>query len=182
MMDEVVLASMELDPNDSEAVVEFLASKVDDMIAKATEESGNNKQKPLLRLKVEYTGFTTCNPQRFGQRFVGKVANPNDILLFYKKKTTTGKPYLQDSFLNSTGRAKSAKDTDKDVVLKNMKPDPLDNVRIEDLIESFLSDSAKALEILPEAELHNALHQFVEKHDKNAITEYAPLCMCPLTA
>ena len=33
---------------------------------------------------MDYTGFTTINTQRFGQRFVGRVANPNDIILWQK--------------------------------------------------------------------------------------------------
>jgi len=33
---------------------------------------------------VDYTGFSTINAQRFGQKFVGKVANPHDILLWHK--------------------------------------------------------------------------------------------------
>jgi len=115
--------------------------------------------KPLIRLKVEYTGFPTINPQRFGQRFVGKVANPNDFLLFHRKKV-------------SAGKSKSAKDSEKDLNLKNMKPDPLDTIKIEDLIQSFLSESAKGLEILPEHELNNALNQFVEKDEKTAITDF----------
>jgi hypothetical protein len=28
---------------------------------------------PLIRLRVDYSGFSTINSQRFGQRFVGKV-------------------------------------------------------------------------------------------------------------
>jgi hypothetical protein len=43
---------------------------------------------PLIRLRVEYTGFSSVNPTRFGQHFVGRVANPNDILNFFRKKTT----------------------------------------------------------------------------------------------
>jgi hypothetical protein len=35
-------------------------------------------------VQVDYTGFSTINTQRFGQRFVGKVANPNDIVLWQK--------------------------------------------------------------------------------------------------
>ncbi len=34
--------------------------------------------------QVDYTGFSTINTQRFGQRFVGKVANPNDMVLWQK--------------------------------------------------------------------------------------------------
>ncbi len=35
-------------------------------------------------MQVDYTGFSTINAQRFGQKFVGKVANPHDILLWHK--------------------------------------------------------------------------------------------------
>lgn len=47
---------------------------------------------PLIRLKVEYTApegsnFEVENPQRFSNRFAGKVANQNDVVYFYRKKT-----------------------------------------------------------------------------------------------
>jgi len=47
---------------------------------------------PLIRLKVEYTAPEGCkfeveNPQRFSNRFAGKVANQNDVVYFYRKKT-----------------------------------------------------------------------------------------------
>ncbi len=47
---------------------------------------------PLIRLKVEYTApegakFEVENPQRFSNRFAGKVANQNDVIYFYRKKT-----------------------------------------------------------------------------------------------
>jgi double-strand break repair protein MRE11 len=35
-------------------------------------------------LQVDYTGYSTIHLQRFGSRFVNRVANPNDILLFTK--------------------------------------------------------------------------------------------------
>lgn len=35
-------------------------------------------------MQVDYTGFSTINTQRFGQKFVGKVANPNDMVLWQK--------------------------------------------------------------------------------------------------
>ena len=48
---------------------------------------------PLVRLRVEYTApeggrFDCENPQRFSNRFVNKVANVNDVIQFYRKKTT----------------------------------------------------------------------------------------------
>lgn len=49
---------------------------------------------PLIRLKVEHTAeegghFDVENPQRFSNRFVNKVANVNDVVAFYRKKTAT---------------------------------------------------------------------------------------------
>lgn len=48
---------------------------------------------PLVRLRVEYTapegGRYDCeNPQRFSNRFQGKVANEKDVIQFYRKKAT----------------------------------------------------------------------------------------------
>jgi double-strand break repair protein MRE11 len=37
--------------------------------------------------QVDYTGFSTINVQRFGQKFVGKVANPHDVLLWHKVRS-----------------------------------------------------------------------------------------------
>lgn len=52
---------------------------------------------PLIRLKVEYTAteggqFEIENPQRFSNRFIGKVANINDVVYFYRKKTSQREP------------------------------------------------------------------------------------------
>lgn len=41
--------------------------------------------------QVDYTGFCTINAQRFGQKFVGRVANPHDLLLFSKAATRRAK-------------------------------------------------------------------------------------------
>lgn len=37
-----------------------------------------------VRVRVDYSGFSTIHTQRFGQTFVGRVANPNDIILWHK--------------------------------------------------------------------------------------------------
>jgi hypothetical protein len=60
---------------------------------------------------------------------------------------------------------------EKDLLLRATKPDPLDNLKIEDLIQSFLVDTSKPLEILPENDLSTALSAFVDKDDKAAISE-----------
>ncbi|KAJ1552850.1 Double-strand break repair protein mre11a, partial [Nowakowskiella sp. JEL0078] len=86
----VELSSIEdLDPLDSKAVLRFLHEKCDGLIKQALDEykelnpevEASNVPKPLVRLRVDYTGgFTTFNPQRFGQAFVDRVANPKDLI------------------------------------------------------------------------------------------------------
>lgn len=56
---------------------------------------------PLIRLRVEYTApeggrFELENPQRFSNRFIGRVANQNDVVQFHRKKTTTTREYTSD--------------------------------------------------------------------------------------
>lgn len=76
---------------------------VDEMIEEANTEWNSlqegevepeDRPLPLIRLKVEYTapegGKYDCeNPQRFSNRFSGRVANTNDVVYFYRKKTGT---------------------------------------------------------------------------------------------
>lgn len=159
VMEEVVLKEADLDPGEPQHVIEYLAEKVEELIAKADKQSPHAPRtptKPLIRLKVEYSGYSTVNPQRFGQRFVGRVANPNEILLFHKKRG-----------MNPRARV----DKEQDLLARATRPENLDDTRIEDLIGAFLGPT-QTLEILPENELHLALHSFVEKDEKSAIAEF----------
>lgn len=55
----------------------------------------------LPALQVDYTGFSTINAQRFGQKFVGKVANPHDILLWHKAPARKAKVGVQHILLHT---------------------------------------------------------------------------------
>ena len=47
---------------------------------------------PLVRVRVDHTGFPRIvNVNKFGQKFVGKVANPEELLLFSKQKAQATK-------------------------------------------------------------------------------------------
>jgi len=73
-----------------QGITKLLKAKVEDMVAGAQKRAAGQADAPLLplvRLRVDYTGFSTINAQRFGQQFVGKVANPHDLLLFQKQAT-----------------------------------------------------------------------------------------------
>ncbi|OAE24635.1 hypothetical protein AXG93_4080s1150 [Marchantia polymorpha subsp. ruderalis] len=138
----------DLDANDQNAVLEFLGQQVQDLISQVQKKPDKSpeSQVPLVRLRVDYTGFTTINPQRFGQKFVGKVANPNDILLFTKA---------------SKARRAKQEEGEEDEALG---PEELNQQNIEALV----AECNLKMEILPVTELGEALHAFVNKDDKQA--------------
>merc|ERR1719272_1951555 len=111
--------------------MDMLAKQVDEMLAEVRErtatpitQAAESRAKfPLLRLKVDYTGFTTCNPQRFGQRFVDKVANPSELLLFQRKAKKEDKA---DKKKEGARNADPERDQDRDPA-----------VQIQDLVGSF---------------------------------------------
>ncbi|RDL37314.1 Uncharacterized protein BP5553_04747 [Venustampulla echinocandica] len=112
---------------------------------------------PLIRLKVEYTApdggqFDFENPQRFSNRFVGKVANVNDVIQFHRKKTGISK------------KDNAKKDMPEESILASMA---IDNVKVERLVREFLT--AQSLKILPQAPFGDAVTQFVDKDDKHAM-------------
>lgn len=98
--DELEAAGLTID--DKQAVGKLLKTKIQDLIGRIDEEwdikhaetpkeERPEKMLPLIRLRVQYTRHEMGNLVRFGQDFVGKVANPKDLLQFSKKKTTTKK-------------------------------------------------------------------------------------------
>jgi double-strand break repair protein MRE11 len=151
---------------DPEIISRYLHTKVEaiiERVKKSAHEDGKKEALPLIRLRVEYTGFNLINLSRFGQLFVGKVANPMDILNFFRKKVVVraGQPNKQ---------------LEKDILDAATKPDTMDEVAIEDLIESYLSTtqgkSGGPMDILIESDFNVALHNFVEKDDRTAIEEF----------
>ncbi|KAJ8126422.1 hypothetical protein O1611_g7216 [Lasiodiplodia mahajangana] len=119
----------------------------------------SERPRPLIRLKVEYTAPEGChydieNPQRFSNRFSDKVANTNDVIHFYRKKTTKK---------NTT--ATNALPEDVAASLAEM-----DSVKVAKLVEEYLK--AQSLKILPQAPFGDAVTQFVDKDDKHAMEQF----------
>ncbi|KAK5802053.1 Mre11 DNA-binding presumed domain-containing protein [Linnemannia elongata] len=112
--------------------------------------------KPLVRLKVEYSGgYEIFNPQRFGQEFVDTVANPRDIVQFYRRKTA----------FNKTIASKTKAEID------HVEPtEKLDTLKVENLVQKYLS--AQNLSILPEMQLADAVRIYVEKDEKDAVKDF----------
>lgn len=113
--------------------------------------------KPLIRLRVEYTApeggrFDCENPQRFSNRFVGKVANVNDVVQFHRKKSSV------------TRKTKDQPEMPEESVMAQLT---LDTVKVEKLVREFLT--AQSLTILPQNTFGDAVSQFVDKDDKHAM-------------
>ncbi|CAN8301931.1 unnamed protein product [Cochlearia groenlandica] len=137
----------DIDPNDQNSILEHLDKVVRDLIEKASKKAVNRSdiKLPLVRIKVDYSGFMTINPQRFGQKYVGKVANPQDILIFSK----------------ASKKGKSEGNIDDS---ERLRPEELNQQNIEALV----AESNLKMEILPVNDLDVALHNFVNKDDKLA--------------
>eukprot|EP00804_Cyclotella_cryptica_P027874 CCRYP_003783-RB/>CCRYP_003783-RB protein AED:0.15 eAED:0.15 QI:266/1/1/1/1/0.8/5/1732/878 len=121
----------------------------------------------LVRLKVEHSGFTTLNNQRFGSRFVGEVANPSDILLFHKKRQAE----------NATTKGGAAKKKQTKSLNTPSEPEELEEINVEDLVNDNLFNSDKKLELLNEKDMAEALDDFVAKELKQAIGDKTSQCL-----
>ncbi|KAG9298922.1 hypothetical protein G9A89_015944 [Geosiphon pyriformis] len=164
VVDEVDLSSIsqsDLILNDSKKVQKYLTNKVNDLIEKATSEgkslnslNDSTTSLPLIRLKVVYDDrFSVFNARIFGDQFTERVANPREILYFYRKRAPKGKAKdLVDDFNDLT-----VEDYD------NFTPS---------MVEDFINDSLKELKLLPENEFNSAVSQFVDKEDVEAIEEF----------
>jgi double-strand break repair protein MRE11 len=107
------------------------------MITQARAERNSPEEVlPLIRLRVDYTGFSTLNSQRFGQRFVGKVANPHDILLWSKAAARKAKEGAAAG--GAAGAAEGAAGALG--LAEGLRPEQLDQVQIEDLVAQHLGD------------------------------------------
>lgn len=112
---------------------------------------------PLIRLRVEYSApdggnFDCENPQRFSNRFVGKVANVNDVIQFYRKKANTGR------------KGQNEPEMPAESVMAQLA---IDSVKVDKLVREFLT--AQSLTILPQNSFGDAVSQYVNKDDKHAM-------------
>ena len=164
----------EYDLHKEEGLMRCLEDQVNAMLATLPPaptplvEAGESRARlPLARLKVDYTGYSTCNPQRFGQRFVDRVANPCEILLFQKTKV---KRRLEAAAKEAAKRARGGAADPAFEPPPDDEEDPAET--IQGLVRDFLASGKDAggLRVLPQADLNNAVfHEFVGKDNKAAI-------------
>ncbi|WWC93090.1 DNA repair protein (mre11) [Kwoniella dendrophila CBS 6074] len=177
-MDEVILSyaaeqgALSLDDKDS--ITEYLKKEVERLIQQAKvnwkERNPDPDAKmmlPLIRLKVETTDAKEMtNPVRFGQLFVDQVANPRDILQYYRKKKPTERKVKNNPDLPD----EEEEEWDENDAALLTTNDRLAKLRMANLVKQYLQ--AQNLEVLVENGMEDAVMRFVEKDDKDAIKDF----------
>lgn len=147
-------------PKVTQAIQSFCFEKIEEMLDSAERERlGNPRQpeKPLLRLRVDYTGgFEPFNVLRFSQKFVDRVANPKDIIHFFRHREQKEK-------------------IGEEINLGKLitKPSEGTTLRVEDLVKQYFQTAEKnvQLSLLTERGMGEAVQEFVDKEEKDAIEE-----------
>lgn len=135
-------------------------------------------RQPLVRLRVEATGnWEIPNPHRFGQKYVGRVACPADILHKYTRKR---KPLKRSRlFLQGYARGdglhdEDGEDNENDISL-TQGGEQQDVVQIPKLVQYFLyhkKAGGTGLKFLELDRLCGAVDQFVTRMENRAIPDY----------
>ncbi|SCU87656.1 LAFA_0E08042g1_1 [Lachancea sp. 'fantastica'] len=159
-----------LKPHDRDSVTKFLQREVQDMIiegrggnidtgAERSEEIIPSSELPLIRLRVDYSAkdeqgldYQVENARRFSNRFVGKVANTNNVIQLYKRKK------------QSTRKVQNFLDMD------SLDANRGDDVGVQVMVQNLLK--SMNLSLLPELGLNEAISRFVEKDEKTALKDY----------
>ena len=171
-----------VDPNIEEKMLKQLSHRVKSLIKETRQEAGNDTEvgavnlkyrvkdpnKVLIRLKVDHTGYPTLNQSRFGPHFVGEVANPSDILSFTKKRAEA-RPFTEaEREQRERNMGGNRNDDDDD---DNGDGNNMDVVKIEELVKESLDTGNKALGLLLEGEMAQALEDYVMRKATSAIND-----------
>lgn len=165
----------------TERMDELLSAKVEEMIValkrewlaqpwRLESETEADFPLPLVRVRVDHTGFPKLNVQRFGGKFVGRVANPEDLLSLHKqrKQVVGGRRKVGDdeaALAEVDLEAKAAE------LIAN-GGDPEAPPPIHEMVGSLLAASNRSLSLLSEVQLGRAVSEFVQKHEAQAITSF----------
>ncbi|KFQ86949.1 Double-strand break repair protein MRE11, partial [Phoenicopterus ruber ruber] len=148
-------------PKVTQAIQAFCMEKVELMLDNAERERlGNPRQpeKPLIRLRVDYTGgFEPFSVHRFSQKYMDRVANPKDIIHFFRHREQKEKNDNDLNFGKLVSRPGSEGMT----------------LRVEDLVKQYFQTAEKKvqLSLLTERGMGEAVQEFVDKEEKDAIEE-----------
>uniref|UniRef100_A0A2R9AHY6 Double-strand break repair protein n=1 Tax=Pan paniscus TaxID=9597 RepID=A0A2R9AHY6_PANPA len=144
-------------PKVNQAIQSFCLAKIEEMLENAEwEHLGNSCQpeKSLIPLRVDYSGvFEPFNVLRFSQKFVHRVANPKDIIHFFRHREQKEKTGEEINFGKLTAKPSSEGTT----------------LRVEDLVKQYFQTEEKnvPLSLLTKRGMGEAVQEFVDKEEKD---------------
>ncbi|XP_070799003.1 double-strand break repair protein MRE11 [Pituophis catenifer annectens] len=145
----------------TQVIQDFCMEKVELLLENAERQRlGNPKQpeKPLIRLRVDYSGgFEPFSMVRFSQKYMDRVANPKDIIHFFRHREQKEKNEDEVNFRKLVRRPGAEGTT----------------LRVEDLVKQYFQTAEKKvqLSLLTERGMGEAVQEFVDKEEKDAIEE-----------
>uniref|UniRef100_A0A8C5RRB7 Double-strand break repair protein n=1 Tax=Laticauda laticaudata TaxID=8630 RepID=A0A8C5RRB7_LATLA len=148
-------------PKVTQVIQDFCMEKIEMMLDNAERQRlGNPKQpeKPLIRLRVDYSGgFEPFNMVRFSQKYMDRVANPKDIIHFFRHREQKEKNEDEVNFRKLVHKPAAEGTT----------------LRVEDLVKQYFQTAEKKvqLSLLSERGMGEAVQEFVDKEEKDAIEE-----------
>jgi double-strand break repair protein MRE11 len=124
---------------------------------------------PLIMLKVERTGFPMLNVTRFGNQFMGRVANPSKLVRFYRRKSGARRARRRpNGELVDLLEAEVTDASGTPVTVSRGITGQQMGVRIA--VELEKRDTP--LELLPEEKLNQALDAYVAKGEVHAFADF----------
>lgn len=168
VMDTISLSNSRINLNSknvSEEVQKYVQEYVNNLIEQAASQlNGHEKQPtlPLVRLRVQYQNeIQAFNTVRFGEKFHGKIANPDHLirLMRERKETEKGKKDVLD--------IETMQDLLKREPVSLMWENRMDSV----LEEYFNSTVNSALQVLSVKGMSQASTRFITKDDRDAIPD-----------
>ncbi|KAI5960797.1 MRE11 [Candida pseudojiufengensis] len=166
---EIVLSKTDLIPGAASKadVIAYLIDEVEKSIEKANLSYKRSHPDladdakiplPLIRLRVEYSGgYEIENVRRFSNQFVGKIANVNDVVQFYKKKASSSAPISKKTRF------------DEELIEESMN-ERTNEISLSDIVSDFLKQTQLAL--IPEAGLNEAVKKYVDSDDKYSLVSF----------
>lgn len=172
IIDEISLAKERFveGPASKDDITKFLTYKVEELVERAKQSYiHSNKERfdnlsedtydmhiplPLIRCRVDYTGnYEVENPRRFANKFVGKVANVNDVIHYFKKKSQ-----------RSGTTSKTSTNPEDPLERKTTEID------LQDIVSEFLKKTQ--LNLIPEVGMSHAVKKYLENGDKYILESF----------
>ncbi|MEN2498558.1 MAG: Double-strand break repair protein mre11a, partial [Marteilia pararefringens] len=162
------------DTNAKEKTIEACENRVRSIL-KHWRDNGDTNLKPLIRIRVPFSsdGFETFSNLNFGQKFVGNVANPNDIIIFHKLSSRINNSSSHNQASNSRLNNGANNELRAKFIEQSDASDDYNanSQMLYDITQQYIAKYG-GFNILNTGKFSRSLAEFIEKDEYNSINEY----------